>query len=123
MIRGDIAIYVTEVSGIMRYAIVASAWLFAWGVIAPQSADAGVLVSVAEDLTAATPLAGCVDLDCTNSSQPVGPAETVSILDRFLGVLQVPSGAQAPSNTNPLTGSASAPAITESQWQGLSQTS
>jgi hypothetical protein len=106
----------------MRYAIVAGAWLLAWGALTPQGADAGFLLSIDDSLTAAVPLSS-TDVGSDGAGQPVEHGQTLSLLDQYLGVLGVPSGAQAPSNSNPLTGSINAPAIAEVGSHDLGQSS
>jgi len=81
----------------MRYALVAAAWLIAWGAFAPQDAGAGFVLCVDESMSAAAPDA---PQSLTDVSNPSRPSETELLLDRAVGLIEVPSGAQAPSTTS-----------------------
>jgi hypothetical protein len=106
----------------MKYAIVAAAWLIAWGVGTPQGADAGFVLSVTDAMTAAVPLRN-VDLGVDTSGAPAEHHPPILLLDDVLGTLQFPCGTQAPTNSRQLTMSVNVLAVAESATDRLCQSS
>jgi len=103
----------------MRFAILTGVWLVAWGAFAPARSGAGFVLSADAALT---PIASANSLG-EMSSQSVPQSDPLSQVDNPFTVLEVPSGATAPPNTNPLTGGNWAPAIADSGPVDLQQSS
>jgi len=91
----------------MRYAIVAGAWMMAWGALAPQDAGAGFVLCVGEGMSSSAATANHDWSADSSTNRPVAP-EVHSPFDNLLGVIEVPGGARAPSNSQHSQSSAQA---------------
>lgn len=89
----------------MKYAIVASAWLFAWGAVAPQQAAAGLVFSV-QDVAADGDAVSAGNFGARGSAANADVApqrdrrELSNQLDHVFGVLQAPSGGEVPASSS-----------------------
>jgi hypothetical protein len=86
----------------MKYAVVAIAWLTAWGVLSPQGADAGFVPSFDDSMSAGAPLSSAENSDLgsvTSDQQPEAP----TVQNPLFGVVEAPCGAPAPRSGHRLT--------------------
>lgn len=110
----------------MRYAIVASAWLFAWGAVAPQDATAGFVLSgcdatlVDDHWSARASFSGGLRGDDDGSPRR-DRRELLALLDQMLGVLQIPSGSESSSSGSSRTPSVQFAAAVDPGVELLSQ--
>lgn len=82
----------------MRYAIIAAAWLTAWGAFASQDVSAGFVLCVDDAISSALPVQAA-DRTPADDTDPSPSRDTILVYDNVLGVIEVPSGAQAPSQS------------------------